>query len=74
VLSAKGALYVTRPTLFHYVSTREELTMRASWLFAMIERGELDVRVHGKYPLADAAPVHALLESRNTSGKLLLIP
>jgi len=74
VLNRKGSLFLTRPTLFHYVATREELLARAADVLGAVAAGRLAVRVHRVYPLADAAEAHADLESRRTSGKLLLVP
>lgn len=73
-LSTKGSLYVTRPTLGHYIATTEELRARAKAVFAMISTGKLKLRVERTYKLADAAQAHRDLESRKTTGKLLLIP
>ena len=73
-LSQKGSLFITRPTLAHYTATREELDWRASDVLQMIVRGELKLRIHKKYPLAEAAQAHRDLEGRKTTGKLLLIP
>jgi NADPH2:quinone reductase len=73
-LNAAGSLFLTRPTLHHYVANRAELLRRAGDLFSWIARGELDVRVGGEYPLADAARAHEDLAARRTTGKLLLIP
>jgi NADPH:quinone reductase len=73
-LSQKGSLYVTRPSLHHYVHTRAELEQRASDVMKWIVAGELKLRIHAKYPLADAQQAHRDLEARKTSGKLLLIP
>ena len=73
-LSQKGSLFLTRPTLGHYIAKREELEQRAGDLFAMIAGGKLHVRVHREYPLAEAAQAHRDLEGRKTTGKLLLIP
>jgi NADPH2:quinone reductase len=74
ILNQKGSLYLTRPTLFHYVAKREDLVERSGELFGWIGRGELDVKVFRELPLAEAAQAHELLEGRKTSGKLLLIP
>lgn len=71
-LSAKGSLFVTRPTLPHYTVTREELEMRAGAVFGMIAAGNLRLRVEHTYPLKDAAQAHRDLEGRKTTGKLLL--
>lgn len=73
-LSQKGSLYITRPTLTHYTAAREELDWRAGDVLQMIVDGELNVRIHKSYPLADAAQAHRDLEGRKTTGKLLLIP
>ena len=74
ILNQKGSLYLTRPTLFHYVARREELVSRSGEVLGSIARGELDVKVFREFPLAEAAEAHRLLEARGTSGKLLLIP
>jgi NADPH:quinone reductase len=73
-LSQKGSLYVTRPTLFHYIVTTEELRARSSAVFKMITEGRLRLRVEHIYRLDEAATAHRELESRKTTGKLLLIP
>ncbi|HEU4712434.1 MAG TPA: quinone oxidoreductase [Pyrinomonadaceae bacterium] len=73
-LSQKGSLYVTRPTLNHYTATREELEWRASEVMQMIAAGELKLRIHQVYPLAQAEQAHRDLEGRKTTGKLLLQP
>jgi len=72
-LSQKGSLFITRPTLAHYTATREELDWRASDVLGSIARGELKLRVHKTYPLAEAAQAHRDLEGRQTTGKLLLM-
>jgi NADPH:quinone reductase len=74
LLAQKGSLYITRPTLGHYVLTREELVWRSDELFTAVLQGHLKVRLEHTYPLADAAKAHRDLESRKTTGKLLLIP
>src|SRR5690349_23213417 len=73
-LSQKGSLFITRPTLAHYTATREELEWRANDVMQMIIRGDVKLRIHKSYPLADAAQAHRDLEGRKTTGKLLLIP
>ena len=73
-LSQKGSLYITRPTLAHYTAAREELEWRANDVLQMIVRGDLKLRIHKTYPLADAQQAHRDLEGRKTTGKLLLIP
>jgi NADPH2:quinone reductase len=72
-LSQKGSLYVTRPTLAHYIATREDLERRSRDVFAMIAVGKLKLRVGHTYPLKDAGHAHRDLESRKTTGKLLLL-
>ncbi len=72
-LSQKGSLFVTRPSLAHYVVTREELDHRAKAVFDMVNQGKLTVRIAHTYPLKDAAQAHRDLESRKTTGKLLLL-
>jgi NADPH2:quinone reductase len=74
VLSQKGSLYVTRPTLGHYIATREELVARSSAVFGMMAAGKLKLRIEHTYPLAEAQRAHRDLEGRKTTGKLLLIP
>ncbi|WP_127128230.1 quinone oxidoreductase [Georgenia sp. SYP-B2076] len=73
-LNAAGSLYLTRPTLGHYVADREELLWRAGELFDAVSAGTLDVRVGAEFPLADAAAAHEALEGRATTGKVLLVP
>lgn len=73
-LTQKGSLFVTRPSLAHYVATREELEERAGDVMQMIIRGELKLRIHKIYPLAEAQQAHRDLEGRKTTGKLLLEP
>ncbi|HEX2153872.1 MAG TPA: quinone oxidoreductase [Acidimicrobiia bacterium] len=74
VLSRNGSLYLTRPTLGHYIGERPELEARAADLFQWIEESSLDVLVGNRYPLNDAAQAHQDLEGRATTGKSLLIP
>lgn len=69
----KASLFLTRPSLFHYARTRDELLSRAAEVFAWIADG-LQVRVGARYPLEQAAAAHRALESRSTTGKVLLIP
>ena len=73
-LATGGSLYLTRPTMGSYVATREELLGRTDELFAGVAAGELDVRIGGTYPLAQAAVAHEDLVARRTTGKLLLLP
>ena len=73
-LSQKGSLYLTRPTLWHYVATREELVARAGDVLGWIAAGRLRVHVGMEVPLAEAAEAHRALEARQTTGKVLLLP
>jgi NADPH2:quinone reductase len=73
-LSQKGSLYLTRPTLVHYIASTEELRMRANAVFKMISDGKLKIRIAHTYPLAEAQQAHRDLEGRKTTGKFLLIP
>jgi len=73
-LTRHGSLFITRPTLKDYTATREELEQRANEVLQMIVRGELKLRIHKMYPLAEAQQAHRDLEGRKTTGKLLLIP
>ncbi|MEO6909895.1 MAG: quinone oxidoreductase [Edaphobacter sp.] len=73
-LSTLGSLYITRPTLKDYIATREDLEVRAGAVLNAIAEGRLQLRLEHIYPLADAAHAHRDLESRITTGKLLLIP
>jgi NADPH2:quinone reductase len=74
ILNQKGSLFVTRPTLPHYVATRAELLERSNALLGWVEDGSLAVDVGRDFPLAAAAEAHRELEARRTTGKLLLIP
>jgi NADPH:quinone reductase len=74
VLSQKGSLFLTRPSLGNYISDPAELKQRSSDLFTWIADGRLHVRIHKTYKLAEAAEAHRDLEARKTSGKLLLKP
>lgn len=74
LLNQKGSLYVTRPTLAHYVATREELLSRSGDVLTWIREGSLAVRIDREIPLANAAEAHRLLEGRKTTGKVLLVP
>ena len=73
-LSTKGSLFVTRPTLKHYVLTREDLVARATAVFDAVAAGTLKVRMEHTYLLAEAAQAHIELAARKTTGKLLLLP
>ncbi|NUO63662.1 MAG: quinone oxidoreductase [Gemmatimonadaceae bacterium] len=73
ILNRKGSLFLTRPTLGHYVATRDELLHRARELFAWIAAGELQVRIGAEFPLAEAFEAHRALEGRQTTGKVVLL-
>jgi len=74
VLAAKGSLFLTRPTLAHYIATRDELMARAGEVLGWIADGTLKLRIGATFPLAEAARAHTELEGRRTTGKVLLIP
>lgn len=74
LLSANGSLFLTRPTLAHYTSTRDELLARAQDLFRLVATGELDVKIARTLPLSEARAAHEALQGRETSGKILLVP
>lgn len=74
ILNAKGSLFLTRPTLGHYVTDRDELLWRARDLFGAIKAGSLNVRIDRAVPLSEVAEAHRALESRETSGKVLVLP
>jgi NADPH:quinone reductase len=72
LLAQKGSLFLTRPTLFDYVVTRDELEQASAELFAVIESGKVKIEVKQRFPLKDAAEAHRALESRRTSGSTVL--
>jgi NADPH2:quinone reductase len=74
LLSQKGSLFLTRPTLKDYIATREELEQRSGDVLSMITQGRLRLRIKHTYPLQEASRAHSELEGRTTTGKLLLIP
>src|SRR5579864_7159809 len=74
VLTQKGSLFLTRPSLTNYIASREELLARSGAVFAMIADGKLKLRIEHMYPLSEAQRAHRDLEGRKTTGKLLLIP
>ena len=74
VLSQKGSLFLTRPTLGHYTATREELLWRAGDVLTWVQDGRLKLRIERVYKLEEAAEAHRALESRATRGKLLIVP
>jgi NADPH2:quinone reductase len=74
VLSAKGSLYLTRPSLPTYTAKREDLEKSASELFDVVQKGAVAIKVNQTYPLKDAAAAHIALESRKTTGSTVLLP
>jgi NADPH2:quinone reductase len=72
ILSQKGSLFLTRPTLVNYIATADELHWRAGDVLGWIVDGSLKIRIHKVYPLEDAAQAQHDLESRGTTGKLIL--
>ena len=74
VLNTRGSLFLTRPSLGHYIANREELAWRAGEVFGLVGRGALTVRIDGTFPLAAAADAHRRLEARGAMGKLLIAP
>ena len=73
-LAQKGSLFVTRPTLVHYMAAHEELQKRATDVLTMVATGKVKLRIEHIYPLREAQQAHRDLEGRKTTGKLLLIP
>ena len=73
-LSQKGSLFITRPTLWHYIATRAELEWRSSEILGWAASGDLKLRTEHMYPLSEAARAQTDLEARRTTGKLLLEP
>jgi len=75
VLSQRGSLYLTRPSLFNgYIADRKELLSRAGDVLGWVREGRLKVRIGHEFPLAQAAEAHRALEGRRTTGKVLLVP
>ncbi len=74
VLNQKGSVFLTRPSLFHYIATREELLARAGDVLGWVKEGSLKLRIGAEFPLAKAEAAHRALEGRQTTGKVLLIP
>ncbi len=74
ILNTRGSVYVTRPSLGHYVATREELAWRANDIFQWVTDGKLKVRIDRAHPLPEAARAQRALEGRQTAGKVLLTP
>jgi NADPH:quinone reductase len=73
-LAAKGSLFITRPTLYSYIRARSELLEASQALFAMLRKGSIKPQISERFPLANAADAHRALESRRTTGQLLLLP
>jgi NADPH2:quinone reductase len=74
ILSAKGSLYLTRPTLFHYIRTARELQETADDLFAVIASGAVKIAINQRFALKDARAAHEALQSRKTTGATILVP
>jgi len=74
VLNQKGSVFLTRPSLFHYIATRADLLARAGEVLGWIRDGKLKLRTEFEFPLKDAAEAHRALEGRRTTGKVLLKP
>lgn len=74
ILGRKGSVFATRPSLFHYYATREEVAAGSARLFEMIRSGKVEVRIDQTYALEDAAQAHRDLESRATTGSTVLLP
>jgi NADPH:quinone reductase len=74
ILNAKGSIFLTRPSLFAYVASRDELLARAADVLGWVRDGSLPLRIDRELPLAAAADAHRALEGRGTAGKILLIP
>ena len=74
ILGAKGSLHVTRPTLFTHLASRESTQAMADDLFAVVQSGEVKIRIDQRYPLAEVAQAHRDLEARKTTGSSVLIP
>ena len=73
-LNHAGSVFLTRPNLAHYVTGRDELLQRGREVFELVESGELEISIGGRYPLDKAAQAYAALEGRSSTGKLVLIP
>ena len=74
ILNVKGSLFLTRPTMAHYIPTREALLQRAGDVLGWIGSGELDLRICDRFALADAADAHRALQGRKTTGKVVILP
>ena len=74
IINVKGSLFLTRPTMAHYIPTREALLQRAGDVLGWIGSGELDLRIGDRFALADAADAHRALQGRKTTGKVVILP
>jgi NADPH:quinone reductase len=74
ILNQKGSLFLTRPTMGHYLLTQEEFLRRAGDLFHWIASGELKVRIDRTFPLKEASAAQTYMEERGTKGKVLILP
>jgi NADPH2:quinone reductase len=74
MLTAKGSLYLTRPSLMSYTATRADLEASAKSLFKMVKSGKVKIAIDQRYPLAEAAQAHIDLEGRKTTGQTILVP
>ena len=74
LLAAKGSLYLTRPTLFAYTAERKDLLASAAALFDVIANGVVKVHICARFSLSDARKAHEYLESRQSTGSILLVP
>jgi NADPH2:quinone reductase len=74
LLSQKGSLFLTRPTLFHYIASRSDFELSATALFDVVTRGVVKIQIGHRYPLKDAAQAHRDLEARKTIGATILLP
>ena len=74
ILSQEGSLFLTRPTLFHYIASRADLELSAGALFDVVNRGVVKIQIGHRYPLHEAAQAHRDLQARKTTGATILIP
>jgi NADPH2:quinone reductase len=74
ILNQKGSLFLTRPSLTHYIATRQELDWRMNEVFSLIESGALKIHIGQSYKLDDVAQAHRDLEGRKTTGKVIILP
>ncbi len=74
ILAGKGSLFLTRPTLFTHIASREACQQRADELFEMVTSGKVKIRINQTYALADVAQAHRDLEARKTTGTTILLP